>query len=64
MGKPFINYELVPKLNDYNLEFKVNVDLFNVSEMLLWHAVKKMVYPKVISITLPNVKRKYKKPAL
>ena len=42
----------------------MNVDLFNVSEMLLWHAVKKMVFPKTISLTLPNVRKTYKKPAL
>ena len=52
-----MEYQITPKLNDFNFEFKANTDLLGISDLILKHGLKKFVYPNVTTIRLPDCKR-------
>lgn len=52
-----MEYQITPKLNDFNFEFKANTDLLGISDLILKHGLKKFVYPNFSTIRLPGCRK-------
>lgn len=52
-----MKYDIIPKLKDMDFQFKLNVDLLNISEKLIKKIFEKMIYPKFTSTKIPNTDR-------
>ena len=63
MGLPQMKYELKPKIND--IDFDLNLYLFNVGDIIVKNGLKNVIYPQWSSIGIPlTKKRKLFKPGI
>lgn len=56
MGVPQMKYELRPKIND--IDFELNLHLFNVGDIIVKHGLKNFIYPQWSSVGIPMTKKR------
>lgn len=49
-----MKYDIIPNLKDMDFQFKLNIDLLNISEKLVEKMFEKMIYPNFVSTKIPD----------